>query len=99
GLIAATTNNNIGIAGLAWKTSIMPVRVADRRGVTDNMRIAEGISYAANHGAKLINVSLYAQEGTKTLYNTIDYATRVKHCTVVASTGTGANQKVGYPAA
>ncbi len=99
GLIAATTNNNIGIAGLAWKVSVMPVRVADRRGVTDNMRIAEGISYAANHGAKLINVSLYAQEGTKTLYNTIDYATRVKGCTVVASTGTGAKEKVGYPAA
>jgi subtilisin family serine protease len=99
GLIAATTNNNIGIAGMAWNVSIMPVKVADRRGVTDNARIAEGISYAVNHGAKLINVSLYGNEGTKTLYNTIDYAVRQKGCTVIASSGTGANQAVGFPAA
>ncbi|MFC1686525.1 S8 family serine peptidase [Patescibacteria group bacterium] len=99
GLVAATTNNNIGIAGLAWNTSIMPIKVTDRRGVTDNAKIAEGISYAVNNGADLINISLYGNEGTRTLYNTIDYAVRRKGVTVIASSGTGANQKVGFPAA
>ncbi len=99
GLIAAVTNNGIGIAGTAWNSTIMPVKVAKRDGLTSNLRVAEGVSYAANNGAKIINVSLFGQEGTRTLYSAIHYAVNNKKCTVIASTGTGAGKTVGYPAA
>jgi subtilisin family serine protease len=58
GIAAASTNNGIGVAGTAPAARIMPVRVLDASGSADDPTVIAGIRYAADHGAKVINLSL-----------------------------------------
>jgi serine protease len=57
GTIAEKTNNGIGLAGLAYRAKLMPVRVLDRNGSGRADEIAKGIHYAVAHGADVINMS------------------------------------------
>lgn len=59
-VIASATNNAIGIAGVNWQAKIMPVKVLDTQGFGSLSDVAKGITYAANNGAKVINMSLGA---------------------------------------
>jgi len=58
GISAAVTNNGIGVAGVAPDASIMPVRVLDEEGSGSSEDVAAGITWAADHGAEVINLSL-----------------------------------------
>jgi type VII secretion-associated serine protease mycosin len=58
GIIAAHPNNGLGIAGAAPGVQIMPVRVLDASGSGSSSDVAEGIIWATDHGARLINLSL-----------------------------------------
>ncbi|MGH2793062.1 MAG: S8 family serine peptidase [Actinomycetota bacterium] len=58
GIAAAATNNGIGIAGVAPAAKLMAVKVLDEEGSGDCDDIATGIRFAADHGARLINLSL-----------------------------------------
>jgi type VII secretion-associated serine protease mycosin len=60
GIIAAILDNNEGIAGLAPEVTILPVRVMNARGKGSDRAIARGIRFAADRGAKVINLSLGA---------------------------------------
>jgi serine protease len=57
GTIAEKTNNGIGLAGLAYRAKLMPVRVLDRHGAGEADDIARGIRFAVDHGADVINMS------------------------------------------
>jgi serine protease len=57
GTIAEKTNNGIGLAGLAYRAKLMPVRVLDKQGRGRADAIAKGIRFAVSHGADLINMS------------------------------------------
>ena len=57
GTIAEKTNNGIGLAGLAYRAKLMPVRVLDRNGSGQAGDIAKGIHFAVAHGADVINMS------------------------------------------
>ena len=57
GTIAEKTNNGIGLTGLAYSAKLMPVRVLDRHGSGQADDIADGIRFAANNGADVINMS------------------------------------------
>jgi len=57
GIAAARGNNGIGIAGISWNARIMPVKVLQSSGRGDVATIARGITYAANNGATVINMS------------------------------------------
>jgi len=57
GTIAEKTNNGIGLAGLAYRAKLMPVRVLDARGRGQASEIAKGIRFAVAHGADVINMS------------------------------------------
>ncbi len=57
GTIGAVGNNSLGVAGVNWQAGIIPVRVLDMTGSGDNVEIASGAAYAAEH-ARVVNMSL-----------------------------------------
>lgn len=58
GILGATANNGLGIAGANWVISIMPVKVLDASGKGESASVAQAIVWAADHGANFINLSL-----------------------------------------
>jgi subtilisin family serine protease len=58
GVAAARTDNGAGIAGVAGLSPVMPMRVTDRKGRATAASIAKAIVWAADHGARVINLSL-----------------------------------------
>lgn len=65
GTIAEKTNNGIGLAGLAFRASLMPVRVLDRHGRGRADEIAKGIRFAVTHGADVISMSFNFECGKR----------------------------------
>src|SRR4051794_24573107 len=57
GTVAARGNNGVGVAGVAWQASIMPVRALNALGSGNNADISDAFTYAANNGAKVVNAS------------------------------------------
>ncbi|NOZ67927.1 MAG: S8 family serine peptidase [Deferribacteres bacterium] len=98
GTIAQSTNNGIGVAGIAFNTSIMPVKVLDKNGSGTYADIAEGIYFAANNGADVINMSLGGPSPSTTLEEALAYAYN-KGVTIVAAAGNDGSDVIGYPAA
>ncbi|MDD5731411.1 MAG: S8 family serine peptidase [Patescibacteria group bacterium] len=85
GIIAAQSNNGIGMAGIA-NVKIMAVKAVPYTGEGDVMDLARGITYAADNGARVANVSLGLAEDSQALDDAITYA-RSKNCLIVAATG------------
>jgi subtilisin family serine protease len=97
GVIAAMTNNEIGISGITWNCKIMPVKVVDADWRPQGNSILDGIRYAADNGAKVICMA-FAMFQSSSLRNTIDYA-HDKGALLVCSAGNFDNDKKTYPAA
>lgn len=95
GTIAQTTNNNLGVAGIAFNCSIMPVKVLGPAGGTAQ-QVADGISFAADSGADVINLSLGSAYPSTTIENAVQYAYN-NGVVLVAATGND-NSIIGYPA-
>ena len=74
GIIAARGSNALGVAGVAWETRIMPLRVLDGNGQGRVSDVASAISQAANRGSSVINLSLALTAPSTTLYNSILFA-------------------------
>lgn len=98
GTIAQSTNNAFGVAGLAYKAKIMPIKVLSDGGSGTVADIANGIRFAADKGAKVINMSLGGGMYSSSLAKAVKYA-HDKGVTVVCAAGNGARKKVEYPAA
>lgn len=101
GIIAAGLNNAIGVAGVAPNVHILAVRVLDKNGSGNLFNIAKGIAYAANQGAKVINLSLGSPPGgsiMKTLANFLAKYAEYKGALIVAAAGNSGGA-IGYPAA
>ncbi len=98
GTIAESTDNNEGVAGLAFDATIMPLKVltADGRGTSAD--IAEAIRWAADHGAKVINMSLGGPYPDRLMQSACEYAHK-KGVTIVCAAGNSGREGVGYPAA
>ena len=103
GTIAQSTGNGIGVAGLAFNACIMPVKVLDDTGTGSFADMAEGIHYAVDNGAQVINMSV----GTNARFGIrndpiMDAALNYAHqnnVTVVCAAGNDEfRQNVSYPA-
>jgi serine protease len=98
GIIAQTTNNHIGTAGIAYGAYLMPVKVLDSSGTGTYADVAEGIIWATNQGAHIINLSLGGSQPSKTLENAVDYAFS-NGVILVAAAGNDGTSAICYPAA
>jgi thermitase len=74
GIAAACSNNGKGVAGVAWGARLMPVKVLDASGSGYYSDVAAGITYAVDHGARIVNLSLGGTSGSTTLANAVQYA-------------------------
>ena len=103
GIIAAQTNNTIGIAGVAGGAKLQIVKVLNSAGTGTYVDVIQGIIYAANNGAKILNFSLGgpndgSNEIPLSLHEAVLYA-QSKGCLMVASAGNETIAGVLYPAA
>jgi len=102
GLIAQSTNNGVGVTGLAYKARIMPVRVLDYEGKGDVATIARGIRFATRHHAKIVNMSFEFDIGL-TAAQIPDVISALRSASragvvLVAAAGNTEDTQVAYPA-
>jgi serine protease len=97
GTIAQTTNNGIGVAGVAPEATILPVKVLSKYGSGMSTWIAAGIDYAVDEGADVINLSLGGSYSA-IIHNAVKKAEK-KGVIVVAAAGNGGREGVSYPGA
>ena len=98
GLIGAASGNGTGMASVAWKTSILPVRVLGKDGSGSHSDIADGIVWATDQGADVINLSLGGTGSSVTLQNAVNYAWS-KGVVIVAAAGNNGDSVPCYPGA
>jgi subtilisin family serine protease len=98
GVIAAATNNGIGVAGVSWNNPIMPLVVIDSTGNGTYSNVASAIQYAADHGARIINISLGGSVASSTLQSAVNYAWS-KGAVIFAASGNSSTSTPMYPAA
>lgn len=86
GAAAAAFNNGIGVASVAGAAKIMPIRVTDAGGYASSSTIAQGITWAADRGARVANVSISGLPGNATIQSAANYL-RSKGGLLVTSAG------------
>ena len=97
GTIAQSTNNGYGVAGIAYKANIMPLKVLAARGGGTIADIAESIKFAADNGADVINMSLGGGGASNIMEEAIKYAHN-KGVTIIAAAGNENRNSSSYPA-
>jgi serine protease len=97
GSVAQSTNNSIGVAGVAYQAKIMPLKVLSAAGGGTVSDIAESIKFAADKGANVINMSLGGGGESALMKEAIDYA-HAKGVVIVAAAGNENQGSASYPA-
>lgn len=97
GTIAQSTNNEYGVAGIAYQANIMPLKVLAASGGGTIADIAEAIKFAADNGADIINMSLGGPGESQLMQEAVDYA-HSKGVVIIAAAGNSADSSAGYPA-
>lgn len=98
GTIAQSTNNGLGVAGIAYNAAIMPVKVLDKNGSGTSIQVGDGIRFAADNGADIINLSLGSSSPDPYIESSCQYAYDLG-VTIIASSGNDGAAQVGYPGA
>ena len=103
GTIAQSTNNGIGVAGVAYDAFVMPVKVLAADGYGSTADIADGIVYAVDNGAQVINMSLGSNARARItsdpfMDDALDYAYNGGVTVVCAAGNDSWRKNVGYPA-
>jgi subtilisin family serine protease len=99
GVIAALSDNASGLAGVFFDSAhirIMPVKVLDNTGSGSDFQVLSGIVYAADHGARIINMSLGGAYNDPAIENAVNYAYN-KGLFLAAAVGNSGGP-AGYPA-
>ncbi|MGC9337071.1 MAG: S8 family serine peptidase [Candidatus Cloacimonadia bacterium] len=102
GIIAAETNNNLGIAGTSWHCKIMPLRAGFKTeqgvGYLEDDDVSAAIVYAAENGAQIISISWGDTQLSPLIRDGCEYATQMG-VVIVASAGNESEARLMYPAA
>lgn len=98
GTIAQRTGNGRGVAGVAFEATLMPLKVLSAQGSGTAADIADAIYFAADEGARVINMSLGGGGASAVMGDAVAYA-RKKGVVVVCAAGNNARGVVEYPAA
>src|SRR5437016_13339717 len=98
GTVAQSTGNGTGVAGMAPSARLMPVKVLSAFGSGTSHDIAEGIRWAVDHGARVLNLSLGGGARSLAMESAVAYARR-RGAVVVCAAGNSGSRGVSYPAA
>ena len=98
GIAAGRADNGLGAAGVCWRCRIMPLRVIGPDGFARWIRIANAIDYAVEHGAAVVNASIYGESIDPVVQYAIRRA-RAAGVLVVAAAGNEGRTLPEYPAA
>lgn len=103
GIAAASTNNSAGVAGVSWGAKIMPLKVLNQYGSGSTFDVADAIRYAADNGARVINMSLGANYskwpcGWSHVEEAFDYAVS-RGVLIVVAAGNNNQEGVSCPGA
>lgn len=93
GIAAASTNNIIGVSGIGWQNQILPIKVTDANCNTSSSVLAKAITYAADHGARVANVSFGIYAGDRTITTAAKYMYNHGGWVVAAGGNTGVQAK------
>lgn len=93
----AGEKNDFGVTGIAYDAQIMPVKVLDDSGSGSNSAVADGIYYAVDNGADVINLSLGSSFPSLGVEQAVKYASE-QQVTVVMAAGNSGGQMPLYPA-
>ena len=97
GIVAARGDNGIGISGVAWRSSLIPVRVLDNMNVGTCSQIAEGMAYAVQQGARIVNLSLGSPTPCQPERDVIDAAPDVLFVVAAMNDGEDVEQAPSFP--
>src|SRR6478752_6781311 len=97
GIVAARGNNGIGISGVAWRASLIPVRVLDNMNVGTCSQIADGMAYAVQQGARIVNLSLGSPTPCQPERDVIDAAPDVLFVVAAMNDGEDVEQAPSFP--
>lgn len=92
GAAAALTNNAVGVAGVAGASRIMPLRISSTTGGATYSNMARAVTWAADNGAKVANISYQSVSGSSTVHSAAQYMKGKGGLTVVAAGNTGVEQ-------
>ncbi len=95
GTIAQTTDNSFGVAGIAFDATILPVKIADDYGILPLDAVVDGIVWAADNGAQVMNMSFGGGHATA-MEDAINYALG-QGVVLVAAAGNGGVDGIGDP--
>jgi thermitase len=97
GIIAANANDGYGMAGISWSDKILPVKIMTREGTGSTIDLADGIMWAADHGADVINMSVGGFPYSQAIQNAVTYAWD-KGAVLVGAAGNNRRSETFYPA-
>ncbi len=98
GAAAAATNNLTGVAGVGWANTVMPLVVTSSGCFAYYSDMASAITYATDHGVRIINISIAGSSASSTLQSAVDYAWS-KGAVIFAAAGNSSSSSPVYPAA
>ena len=100
GIIGAIGNNREGVTGIAWHVKLLPIKALNSQGRGPDSAMVKAILYAADNGARIINISSTGTRYSAALETAVQYAEDKGALVVAAAGNTGnADNAVNYPAA
>ncbi|MDZ7337162.1 MAG: S8 family serine peptidase [candidate division KSB1 bacterium] len=98
GIVGAVADNNVGVVGLAHGCRLMNLRAGTSSGLLEEDDVASALAYAADNGARVVNMSFGDIVCTPLLRDAVAYA-HACGVLLVASAGNSANTQIHYPSA